>query len=111
MSLNEKTGIVMSVAGKQSITVRVESLHPHGKFGKYLRHSKNFMAHDAQGGGDPPGGVQFDGVALAVGDGQRVEFEALGLRNRGGRAGVQAPAQEHDRFSRRLTRRVHGPPR
>jgi len=49
MSLNEKTGIVMSVAGKQSITVRVESLHPHGKFGKYLRHSKNFMAHDAQG--------------------------------------------------------------
>jgi small subunit ribosomal protein S17 len=48
MSLNEKTGIVMSVAGKQSVTVQVESLHPHAKFGKYLRHSKNFMVHDAR---------------------------------------------------------------
>ena len=46
MSLNEKTGIVVSVAGTQTVTVRVESLHPHAMFGKYLRHSKRFLAHD-----------------------------------------------------------------
>jgi len=48
MSLNEKTGTVVSVSGKQSVSVKVESVHPHVKFGKYLRRTKNFMAHDAK---------------------------------------------------------------
>ncbi len=48
MSLNEKTGTVVSVSGKQSVTVKVESLHPHLKFGKYLRRTTRFMAHDAK---------------------------------------------------------------
>jgi small subunit ribosomal protein S17 len=48
MSLNEKIGTVVSVSGKLSVTVKVESLHPHVKFGKYMRRTTRFMAHDAK---------------------------------------------------------------
>ena len=35
-------------------------------------------------------------VPLAVADGQRVQREALALRDRRGGVGIEAPAQEHD---------------
>ena len=48
MSLNEKTGIVVSRSGKQTISVSVESLTKHLTFGKYVRRTGKFLAHDGR---------------------------------------------------------------
>ena len=41
-------GIVASSKGAQTITVVVEKLHKHPKYGKYVRRTKKYMAHDPE---------------------------------------------------------------
>lgn len=46
---NEVTGIVVSDKMSKTITVRVFTLVPHAKYGKYVRKSSVFKAHDEKG--------------------------------------------------------------
>ncbi len=48
MSLNEKTGTVVGVSGKQTISVAVASLTKHLTFGKYVRRTAKFLVHDGR---------------------------------------------------------------
>ena len=46
MSLNQKTGIVVSCSGKQTVAVEVKFLTKHLTFGKYVRRTSKFLVHD-----------------------------------------------------------------
>lgn len=39
-------GIVISDKMKKTVTVMVETLFKHPKYGKYVKHRKKYMAHD-----------------------------------------------------------------
>ncbi len=42
------TGVVTSAAGAKTITVEVERTYKHPKYGKYVRRSSKYMAHDEE---------------------------------------------------------------
>jgi small subunit ribosomal protein S17 len=42
----ERRGVVVSSAGEKSITVRIDTAHPHPKYGKIVRRSSKLHAHD-----------------------------------------------------------------
>ena len=48
---NEKVGEVVSTKMQKTITVRVERLVKHPKYGKYVRRTTKVLAHDEQGEG------------------------------------------------------------
>ena len=41
-------GVVASAKGATTITVVVEQMYKHPKYGKYVRRSKKYMAHDPE---------------------------------------------------------------
>ncbi|MFM7310966.1 MAG: 30S ribosomal protein S17 [Flavobacteriales bacterium] len=45
----ERTGVVTSNKMDKSIVVTVETKVMHPKYGKFVKHSKKFMAHDENG--------------------------------------------------------------
>ena len=45
----ERTGIVTSSKMDKSIVVTVETKVMHPKYGKFVKHTKKFMAHDENG--------------------------------------------------------------
>jgi small subunit ribosomal protein S17 len=45
----ERTGIVTSNKMEKSIVVQVETKIRHPKYGKFVKHTKRFMAHDEKG--------------------------------------------------------------
>ena len=49
--------------------------------------------------GDAAGGVQFDGVPLAVGDGQGVTAEAVGAGGGEGDGGIKTAAHQNDSWT------------
>jgi small subunit ribosomal protein S17 len=42
----ERTGVVVSTKMNKSIVVAVERKVKHGKYGKFIKHTTKFMAHD-----------------------------------------------------------------
>jgi small subunit ribosomal protein S17 len=42
----ERTGVVTSAKMNKSVVVTVETKIMHPKYGKFVKHSKKFMAHD-----------------------------------------------------------------
>jgi small subunit ribosomal protein S17 len=42
----ERTGVVISTKMNKSIVVAVERKVKHGKYGKFIKHTTKFMAHD-----------------------------------------------------------------
>lgn len=46
MPLNEKIGEVIKISGIKTVKVEVSTLKKHPTFGKYVRFSKRFLAHD-----------------------------------------------------------------
>ena len=42
-------GVVTSTKTQKTITVEVERTFKHGKYGKYLRRRKRYLAHDEEG--------------------------------------------------------------
>jgi len=42
----ERTGVVTSNKMAKSIVVKIETKVMHPKYGKFVKHSKKFMAHD-----------------------------------------------------------------
>ena len=46
------TGIVTSSAPEKTVVVKVERRIPHPKYGKMVRKSKKFMAHDLNNSGE-----------------------------------------------------------
>lgn len=44
----QKTGVVISRAGKQTVVVRVDTYVPHPLYKKRIRRTKRFAAHDAK---------------------------------------------------------------
>ncbi len=69
------------------------------------------VARHSQRARHSPGGLHLDGVALAVGDRQRKELEAVGARDGGGGVGIEAPAEQDDRSPGGLTRHGRALPR
>ncbi len=47
MPRKEKTGRVVSTKTKQTIVVAIDAFKKHPKYGKYLRRTEKFHAHDA----------------------------------------------------------------
>jgi small subunit ribosomal protein S17 len=45
----ERTGVVVSTKMNKSIVVAVERKVKHGKYGKFIKHTTKFMAHDEHG--------------------------------------------------------------
>jgi len=45
----ERVGVVSSNKMEKSIVVTVETKVMHPKYGKFVKHSKKFMAHDEKG--------------------------------------------------------------
>ncbi len=45
----ERTGVVSSAKMDKSIVVTVETKVMHPKYGKFVKHTKKFMAHDEKG--------------------------------------------------------------
>ena len=45
----ERIGVVTSSKMEKSIVVTVETKVMHPKYGKFVKHSKKFMAHDEKG--------------------------------------------------------------
>jgi len=45
----ERVGIVTSNKMEKSIVVQVETKIRHPKYGKFVKHTKRFMAHDEKG--------------------------------------------------------------
>jgi small subunit ribosomal protein S17 len=45
----ERTGVVTSNKMDKSIVVTVETKVMHPKYGKFVKHTKKFMAHDEKG--------------------------------------------------------------
>jgi hypothetical protein len=56
--------------------------------------------------GDEPRALDLDPMALPVVERQRVDLESLGVRDGGGRRGIDTAAQEHDRLRRAHARNV-----
>lgn len=48
MSKKEKTGRVVSTKMEKTIVVAVEAYKKHPKYGKYMRWTEKFKAHDAE---------------------------------------------------------------
>lgn len=48
MATKEKTGIVVSTKMEKTIVLSVEEKYAHPVYGKILKKTKRFMAHDAQ---------------------------------------------------------------
>lgn len=48
LTRQQKTGAVISRAGKQTVIVRVDSYVPHPLYKKRIRKTKRFAAHDVQ---------------------------------------------------------------
>lgn len=46
MPLNEKIGKVIKISGIKTVKVKVSTLKKHPVFGKFVRFSKCFLAHD-----------------------------------------------------------------
>ncbi len=44
--LRAKTGVVASVSGAKTVSVRVETLVKHERYGKYIRRWSKYAAHD-----------------------------------------------------------------
>ena len=42
------TGVVVSRTAQRTVTVRVDRLIRHARYGKYVRRRSKFMAHDAE---------------------------------------------------------------
>jgi hypothetical protein len=55
------------------------------------------MPIDAERASDEARGLDFALMTLAVVDGERVEREAFGFRNRGSRVGIEAAAEKYYR--------------
>lgn len=48
MPLSEKIGKVVKISGIKTVKVEVSTLKKHPTFGKYIRSSKCFLAHDSK---------------------------------------------------------------
>lgn len=48
MSRKEKTGRVVSTKGTKTIVVAVDEFKKHPKYGKYMKNTVKFHAHDAE---------------------------------------------------------------
>ena len=46
--LRAKTGVVASISGSKTVSVKVETLDKHRRYGKYIRRWSKYAAHDPE---------------------------------------------------------------
>ena len=46
--LRAKTGVVVSISGSKTVSVKVETLVKHVRYGKYIRRWSKYAAHDPE---------------------------------------------------------------